>query len=191
MQLQSPSFLSMQSDYRLRLRSSSLLDQPRNIKLSKRPLDSIVTRNEGPSKRSYVASSSKQPSESRVFPAVDSFVQRLANDSIRSKQIDNISSSDELMSILSEEFNNIATLLESYLSCPDDRQQIRSTLCYTASYPSTFVHILLLPLLPELKPEDFNPIITNDTYSAFCRFVQHAVQTSDLESTDHSSPSPA
>src|SRR5271154_4166576 len=156
MQLQSPSFLSMQSDYRLRLRSSSLLDQPCDIKLSKRPLDSIVT-NEGPSKRSYVASSSKQPSKSRVFPAVDSFVQRLANDSIRSKQIDNLSSSDELMSILSEEFNNIATVLESYLSCPDDLQQIRSTLRYTASYPSTFVHILLLPLLPELTP-DSTPI---------------------------------
>jgi len=179
----------MQSHCRLRLHSSSLLDQPCNIKLFKWPLDSIVT-NEGPSKRSYVASSSKQPSESRVFPAVDSFVQRLANDSIRSKQIDNLSSSDELMSILSEEFNNIATVLESYLSCPDDLQQIRSTLRYTASYPSTFVHILLLPLLPELKPEDFTPSITNDTYSAFCRFVQHAVQTSDLDSTDHSSPSP-
>src|SRR5271168_1279327 len=170
----------MQSD--CRIHSSSLPDQPPN---SERPLDSIVT-NEGPSKRSYVASSSKQPSESRVFPAVDSFVQRLANDSIRSKQIDNLSSSDELISILSEEFNNIATVLESYLSCPDDLQQIRSTLRYTASYPSTFVHILLLPLLPELKPEDFSPSITNDTYSAFCRFVQHAVQTSDLESTDHS-----
>src|SRR5271156_3140866 len=104
MQFQSPSFPSMQSDYRLRLHSSFLLDLPRNIKLSKRPLDSIVT-NEGPSKRSYVASSSKQPSESRVFPAVDSFVQRLANDSFRSKQIDNLnlSSSDELISILGEE----------------------------------------------------------------------------------------
>src|SRR5271155_5779314 len=150
MQLQSPSSSpSMQSDYRLRLRSSSLLDQPRNIKLSKRPLDSIVM-NEGPSKRSYVASSSKQPSESCVFPAVGSFVQRLANDSIRSKQIDNLSSSDELISILGEEFNNVATVLESYLSCPDDLQQIRLTLRYTASYSSTFVHILLtLPLLPE------------------------------------------
>jgi hypothetical protein len=70
----------MQSD--CPLHSSSLPDQPRDIKLSKRPLDSIVT-NEGPSKRS----SSKQPSESRVFPAVDSFVQRLAKDSICSKQI--------------------------------------------------------------------------------------------------------
>jgi hypothetical protein len=54
------------------------------------------------------ATSSKQPSESRVFPAVDSFVQRLANDSIRSKKIDNLSSSDELISILGEEFNNVA-----------------------------------------------------------------------------------
>jgi hypothetical protein len=186
MQLQSPSFLSMQSDYRLRLCSSSLLDQPRNIKLSKRPLDSIVT-NEGPSKRSYVASSSKQPSESRVFPAVDSFVQRLANDSIRTgKQIDNISSSDELISIVGEEFNNVATVLESYLSYPDHLRQIRSTLCYTASYPSTFVHILLLPLLPELMPEHLDLSITNDTYTAFCRFVQHAVQPSNFESTDHS-----
>src|SRR5271156_5103407 len=185
MQFQSPSFPSMQSDYRLRLHSSFLLDLPRNIKLSKRPLDSIVT-NEGPSKRSYVASSSKQPSESRVFPAVDSFVQRLANDSICSKQIDNLSSFDELISILSEEFNNIATVLESYLSCPDDLQQIRSTLRYTASYPSTFVHILLLPLLPELTPEHLNLSITNDTYTTFCRFVQHAVQPSNFESTDHS-----
>src|SRR5271170_4219393 len=57
---------------------------------------------------SAVASSSKQPSESRVFPAVDSFVQRLANDSIRSKQVDNLSPSDELISILGEEFNNVA-----------------------------------------------------------------------------------
>jgi hypothetical protein len=57
---------------------------------------------------SVVASSSKQPSESRVFPAVDSFVQRLANDSIRSKQIGNPSSSDELISILGEESNNVA-----------------------------------------------------------------------------------
>src|SRR5271168_2327573 len=141
----------MQSD--CRIHSSSLPDQPPN---SERPLDSIVT-NEGPSKRSYVAPSSKQPSESRVFPAVDSFIQCLANDSICSKQIDNLSSSDELISILSKEFNNIATVLESYLSCPDDLQQIRSTLRYTASYPSTFVHILLLPLLPELTP-DSTPI---------------------------------
>jgi hypothetical protein len=103
---------SMQSG--CRLYSSSLPDQPRNNKLSKRPLDSIVT-NEGPSKRSYVASSSKQPSESRVFPEVDSFVQRLANDSIRSKQIDNLSSSDKLISILGEEFNNVATVI-SFLS---------------------------------------------------------------------------
>src|SRR5271154_6279947 len=180
MQFQSPSFPSMQSDYRLRLHSSFLLDLPRNIKLFKRPLDSIVT-NEGPSKRSYVVSSSKQPSPLCVFPAVDSFVQRLANDSIGSKQIDNLSSSDELISILGEDFNNIATVLESYLSCPDHLQQIRSTRRYTASYPSTFVHILLLPLLPELTPEHFDPSITNDTYSAFCRFVQHAVQTSDLD----------
>ena len=57
---------------------------------------------------SAVASSSKQPSESSVFPAVDSFVQRLANDSIRSKKIDNLSSSDEMISILGEEFNNVA-----------------------------------------------------------------------------------
>jgi hypothetical protein len=103
---------SMQSG--CRLYSSSLPDQPRNNKLSKRPLDWIVT-NEGPSKRSYVASSSKQPSESRVFPEVDSFVQRLANDSIRSKQIDNLSSSDKLISILGEEFNNVATVI-SFLS---------------------------------------------------------------------------
>src|SRR5271155_443391 len=186
MQLQSPSSSpSMQSDYRLRLRSSSLLDQPRNIKLSKRPLDSIVT-NEGPSKRSYVASSSKQPSESRVFPAVDSFVQRLANDSIGSKQIDNLSSSDELISILSEDFNNIATVLESYLSCPNHLQQIRSTRRYTASYPFTFIHILLLPLLLELTYEQFNPSITNNTYSKFCQFFQHAIQPSNFESTDHS-----
>ena len=60
------------------LRSSSLPDP------SKRPLRSIVT-NEGPSKRSYVASSSKQPS--RVFPAVDSFIRRLPNDSFWSKRI--------------------------------------------------------------------------------------------------------
>ena len=66
-QLESPSFPSMQSD--CRLHSWSHPDQPPNIKLSKRPLDSIVT-TEGPSKRSYVASSSKQHSESRVFPAV-------------------------------------------------------------------------------------------------------------------------
>jgi hypothetical protein len=103
---------SMQSG--CRLYSSSLPDQPRNNKLSKRPLDSIVT-NEGPSKRSYVASSSKQPSESRVFPEIDSFVQRLTNDSIRSKQIDNLSSSDKLISILGEEFNNVATVI-SFLS---------------------------------------------------------------------------
>ena len=152
----------MQSD--CSLHSLSLPDQPRDIKLSKRPLDSIVT-NEGPSKRSYVASSSKQPPESRVFPAVDSFVQRLANDSIRSKQIDNLSSSDKWISILGEEFNNVATDLESYLSCSDDLQQIRSTLRYTASYPSTFVHILLLPLLPDLTHEHVNPSITNDTLS--------------------------
>src|SRR5271156_1080862 len=159
MQLQSPSFPSMQSDGRLRLRSSSLLDQPRNIKLSKRPLNSIAT-NEGPSKRSYVASSSKQPSKSRVFPAVDSFVQRLANDSIRSKQIDNLSSSDELTSILGEEFNNVATVLESYLSYPDHPRQIRSTLRYIASYPSAFVHILLLPLLLEIMHEHLDLSIT-------------------------------
>jgi hypothetical protein len=177
----------MQSD--CSLHSSSLPDQPRDIKLSKRPLDSIVT-NEGPSKCSYVASSSKQPSESRVFPAVDSFVQRLANDSIRSKQIDNLSSSDKWISILGEEFDNVATVLESYLSCPDDLQQIQSTLRYTVSYPSTFVHILLLPMLPELTPEDFDPRITNDTYCAFCRFVQHAVQPFNSQSNDHSSPSP-
>src|SRR5271168_5046341 len=185
MQLQSPSFPSMQSHCRLRLHSSSLLDQPCNIKLFKWPLDSIVT-NEGPSKRSYVASSSKQPSESCVFPAVDSFVQCLANDSIRSKQIDNLSSSDELTSILGEEFNNVATVLESYLSYPDHPRQIRSTLRYTASYPSAFVHILLLPLLPELKSEHLDLSITNDTYTAFCRYVQHAVQPSNFESTDHS-----
>ena len=133
--------------------SSSLPDQARDIKLSKRPLDSIVT-NEGPSKRSYVASSSKQPSESRVFPAVDSFVRRLANDSIPSKQIDNLSSSDELISILGEEFNKVATVLESYLSCPDDLQQIRSTLRYTVSYPSTFVHIL--SVYSQSPPFDIN-----------------------------------
>src|SRR5271168_671242 len=125
MQLQCPSFPSMQSDCRLRLQSSSLLDQPRKIKLSKWPLDSIVT-NEGPSKRFYVASSSKQPSESRVFPAVDSFVQRLANDSIRSKQMDNLSSSDKLISILGEEFNNVATVLESYPVLANEWTQIRS-----------------------------------------------------------------
>src|SRR5271156_2247894 len=162
MQLQSPSFPSMQSNCRLRLHSSSLLDQPRNIKLSKWPLDSIVT-NEGPSKRSYVASSSKQPSESRVFPAVDSFVRRLANDSIRSKRIrpiiDNFSS-DKLISIVGEEFNNVATVLGSYLSYPDHPRQIRSTLRYTASYPSPFVHILLLPLLLEIMHEHLDLSIT-------------------------------
>src|SRR5271155_4822799 len=62
---------------------------------------------------------------SRVVPARSpSLVQRLANDSIRSKQMDNLSSSDELISILDEEFNNVATVLESYLSCPDHLQQI-------------------------------------------------------------------
>jgi len=156
----------MQSD--CHLHSSSLPDQPPN---SERPLDSIVT-NEGPSKRSYVASSSKQPSESRVFPAVDSFVQRLANDSICSKQIENLSSSDEVISILGEEFNNVATVLESYLSCPDHLQQIRSTLRYTASYPSTFVHILLwLPLLPELTP------VCLDSSQYYQRYI-HRVLTS-------------
>jgi len=179
----------MQSHCRLRLHSSSLLDQPCNIKLFKWPLDSIVT-NEGPSKRSYVASSSKQPSESRVFPAVDSFVRHLANDSIRSKRIrpiiDNFSFSDELITIVGQEFNNIATVLESYLSYPDHPRQIRSTLRYTASYPSAFVHILLLPLLLELTSEHLDLSITNDTYTAFCRFVQHAVQPSNFESTDHS-----
>src|SRR5271168_951923 len=174
----------MQSD--CRIHSSSLPDQPPN---SERPLDSIVT-NEGPSKRSYVASSSKQPSESRVFPAVDSFVRHLANDSIRGKRIHpiiaNFSSSDELISIVGEEFNNVATVLESYLSYPDHLRQIRSTLRYTASYPSTFVHILLLALLPELMPEHLDLSITNDTYTAFCRFVQHTVQPSNFESTDHS-----
>ena len=180
--MKSPSFFpSIRSDRRLR--SPSLPDP------SKRHLGSIVT-NEGPSKCSYVASSSKQPSH--VFPAVDSFVRRLANDSIRSKRIrpiiDNFSSSDELIFIVGEEFNNVATVLESYLSCPDHLRQIRSTLrYYTASYPSTFVHILLLPLLPELMPEHLDPSITNDaTYTVFYRFVQHAVQPSKFESTDHS-----
>ena len=179
----------MQSD--CRLHSSSLPDQRApNIKVSKRPLDSIVT-NEGPSKRSCVAvSSSNRPSESRVYPAVESFVQRLANDSICRTQIDKPSSSDELISILGEEFDNVATILESYLSCPDDHRQIRSKFRYTACYPSTFVHILLLPLLPDLTHEHFDPSLTNDTYSAFCWFVQHAVRPSNFESTDHSSPSP-
>ena len=66
---------------------------------------------------------------------------------------------NELTSILGEEFNNVATVLESYLS---------STLRYIASYPSAFVHILLLPLLPELTSEHLDLSITNDTYTAFC-----------------------
>ena len=118
-----------------------------------------MTISEGPSKCSYVASSSKQPW--RVFPAVDSSVRRLANDSICSKRIhpiiDHFSSSNELISIPGEEFNNGATILDAYLSDPDHLQRICSTLRYTASYPSTFVHILLLPLLPELTP-DSTPI---------------------------------
>ena len=188
-QLESSSLPSMQSDRRLR--SSSVPDQRvPNIKLSERPLDSIVT-NEGPSKRSCVAvSSSNRPSESRVYPAVESFVQRLANDSICRTQIDKPSSSDELISILGEEFDKVATILESYLSRPDDHRQIRSKFRYTACYPSTFVHILLLSLLPGLTHEHFDPSLTNDTYSAFCYFVQHAVQPSISESTYHSSPSP-
>ena len=84
--------------------------------------------------------------------------------------------------MLGEEFNNVATILDSYLSGPDHLQQIRSTLRYTASYPSTFVHILLLPLLPELMPEHLDPSITNDaTYTVFYRFVQHAVQPSKFD----------
>src|SRR5271155_179837 len=169
----------MRSDHHLR--SPSLPDP------SKQHLGSIVT-NEGSSKCSYVASSSKQPS--RVFPSVDSSVRRLANGSVCSKcihpMIDDFSSSNELISILGEEFNNIATVLESYLSCPDHLQQIRSTRRYTASYQFTFVHILLLPLLLELTPEHFDPSITNNTYSKFCQFFQHAVQPSNFESTDHS-----
>src|SRR5271170_1444658 len=170
------------------MRSDRCLRSPSLPDPSKWYLGSIVT-NEGPSKCSYVASSSNQPS--RVFPAGDSFVRHLANYSIRSKSIrpiiDNFSSSDELISIVGEEFNNVATILKSYLSCPDHLQQIRLTLRYTASYPSTFVHILLLPLLPELIPEHLNPSITNDTtYTVFYQFVQHAVQPSNFESTEHS-----
>src|SRR5271168_1810853 len=120
------------------------------------------------------------------FPVVDSFVRHLANYSIRSKHIrpiiDNFSSSDELISIVGEEFNNVATVLESYLSCPDHLRQIRSTLRYTASYLSTFVHILLLPLLPELMPEHLDPSITNDaTYTVFYRLSVCSTRRTTLQ----------
>src|SRR5271155_3724395 len=165
------------------MRSDRHLRSPSLPDLSKWYLGSIVT-NEGPSKCFYVVCSSKQPS--RVFPAVDSFVRRLANDGIRSKRIcpiiDNFSSSDELIFIVSEEFNNVATVLESYLSCPDHLRQIQSTLRYTASYPSTFVLILLLPLLLELMPEHLDPSITNDaTYTVFYRLSVCSTRRTTLQ----------
>src|SRR5271170_3291380 len=167
------------------MRSDRCLRSPSFPDPSKWYLGSIVT-NEGSSKCFYyVACFSNQPS--RVFPAVDSFVRRLANHSIHSKRIcpiiDNFSSSDELIFIVGEEFNNLATVLESYLSCPDHLRQIRSTLCYyTASYPFTFVHILLLPLLPELIPEHLDPSITNDaTYTVFYRLSVCSTRRTTLQ----------
>ena len=189
-QLESPSFPSMQSD--CSLHSLSLPDQPRDIKLSKRPLDSIVT-NEGPSKRSYVASSSKQPPESRVFlqliPSFNALRTTVfaANKSTISPLPTNGSLYSAKNSIMLQPFSNhIFPVLTTFNK--SDRHFATLHLIRPRLFTFSCYHCFQISRMNTSIP--VLPTIHYHTYSAFCRFVQHAVRPSNFESTDQSSPSP-